>query len=147
MPNQQNYCNFVTVRIMAREYGLRRSGVAVTDPLKISANPLPVVRTCDLFAFVTDYCKTEQVERILVGEPKQMNGQPSETMRQIAPFVTRLRNALPHIPVELTDERFTSVMAHRDMLQAGFKKSARQRKGLADEMAATIILTTWLESH
>lgn len=132
---------------MAIDYGTRRCGVAVTDPLKIAANPLPVVRTCDIFDFILNYCVSGDVERILVGEPRQMNGQPSESMRHIRPFVEKLRRHLPQIPVEMVDERFTSVIAHRDMITAGFKKSDRQRKGLADEMSATIILTTWLETH
>lgn len=135
------------MRVIAIDYGRRRCGVAVTDSLKISANPLPVVRTCDLPAFLVDYCGREQVERILVGEPRQMNGEPSESMRYIRPFIGQLKKLLPDMPVEMVDERFTSVMAHRDMLTAGFKKSDRQRKGLADEMSAAIILTTWLETH
>lgn len=132
---------------MAIDYGRRRCGVAVTDTLKIAANPLPVLRTCDLLQFIIDYCNAEPVERILIGEPRQMNGTPSESMKYINPFVGRLKKALPHIPVEMVDERFTSVMALRDMVLGGFKKSDRQRKGFADEMSATIILTTWLESH
>lgn len=134
-------------RILAIDYGRKRCGVAVTDTLQLIANPLPVVRTCDLLQFLTDYCAREPVERILMGEPRQMNGEPSESMRYIKPFMAQLRKAMPNMPVEMVDERFTSVMAHRDMLTAGFKKSARQRKGLADEMSATIILTTWLETH
>ncbi len=82
-----------------------------------------------------------------MGEPRQMNGEPSESMRYIKPFLGQLRKAMPDMPIEMVDERFTSVMAHRDMLTAGFKKSDRQRKGLADEMSAVIILTTWLETH
>lgn len=132
---------------MAIDFGRRRCGVAVTDVLKISANPLPVVRTCDLLSFVTDYCAKEKVERILIGEPRQMNGEYSESIKYIRPFVDKLRKKMPQMPVEMVDERFTSVMAHRDMITAGFKKSDRQRKGLADEMSATIILTTWLECH
>lgn len=134
-------------RVIAIDYGRKRCGVAVTDTLKLIANPLPVVRTCDLLNFLTDYCSREPVERILVGEPRRMNGEPSESMRYITPFLTQLRRRLPDIPVEMVDERFTSVMAHRDMLTAGFKKSDRRRKGLADEMSAAIILTTWLETH
>lgn len=132
---------------MAIDYGRKRCGVAVTDVLKIAANPLPVVRTCDLMAFLKTYCAAEPVERILVGEPRRMDGEPSESMRYITPFLNRLRREMPGMPVEMVDERFTSVMAHRDMLTAGFKKSDRERKGLADEMSATIILTTWLESR
>ena len=132
-------------RVLAIDFGRKRCGVAVTDPLKIAANPLPVVRTCDLMDFLKDYCAREQVERILMGHPRQMNGEDSESMRYIRPFLGRLKKELPAIPVEMVDERFTSTMAHRDMITAGFKKSDRQRKGLADEMSATIILTTWLE--
>lgn len=132
---------------MAIDYGRRRCGVAVTDPLRIAANPLPVVRTCDLLNFIMEYCAAESVDRILMGEPRQMNGEPSESMRYIRPFLGQLHKVLPDMPVEMVDERFTSVMAHRDMITAGFKKSDRQRKGLADEMSAAIILTTWLEAH
>lgn len=132
---------------MAIDYGRRRCGVAVTDPLRIAANPLPVVRTCDLLNFIMEYCAAESVDRILMGEPRQMNGKPSESMRYIRPFLGQLHKVLPDMPVEMVDERFTSVMAHRDMITAGFKKSDRQRKGLADEMSAAIILTTWLEAH
>lgn len=134
-------------RIMAIDYGRKRCGVAVTDVLKISANPLPVVRTCDLFDFVKEYVARESVERILIGEPLTMQGELSEANRYITPFVNRLKKEMPDIPVERVDERFTSVQAHRDMIAGGFKKSDRQRKGLADEMAATLILTAWLESH
>lgn len=134
-------------RIIAIDYGRRRCGVAVTDVLQIAANPLPVVRTCDLLNFLREYCASEPVERILMGEPRQMNGEKSESMRYIKPFLGQLRKQLPEIPVEMVDERFTSVIAHRDMLAGGFKKSDRQRKGFADEMSAAIILTTWLESR
>lgn len=135
------------MRVIAIDYGRKRCGVAVTDPLQIAANPLPVVRTCDLLKFISDYCQDQPVERILIGEPRQMDGQPSESMRYIRPFVAKLRKELPDIQVEMVDERFTSVIAHREMIAAGFKKSDRQRKGLADEMSAVIILTTWLESR
>lgn len=134
-------------RILAIDYGRRRCGVAVSDPLKIAANPLPVVRTCDLLNFLSDYCSKEDVEKILVGEPRQMDGSPSESMRYIKPFLGNLKKLLPEMTVEMVDERFTSVMAHRDMITAGFKKSDRQRKGLADEMSAAIILTTYLTTH
>jgi putative Holliday junction resolvase len=135
------------MRLLAIDYGRKRCGVAVTDILQIAANPLPVVRTCDLMDFIKDYCAKEQVEKILVGEPRTMSGEYSESMNYIRPFLNRLKKEMPDMPVEMVDERFTSTMAHRDMITAGFKKSDRQRKGLADEMAATIILTTYLESH
>lgn len=134
-------------RIIAIDYGRKRCGIAATDILKISANGLPTVATPSLLPWIKDYIGKETVERILIGEPKQPNGEPSESMRYITPFVNRLKKELPEIPVEMVDERFTSVIAHREMLAAGFKKSDRQRKGLADEMSAVIILTTWLDSH
>lgn len=134
-------------RIMAIDFGRKRSGVAVTDILRISANGLPTVETAKLFDFIMEYCRREPVDRILIGEPKQMDGSPSDSMRYINPFLERLRKALPEIPVEPVDERFTSVIAHREMIAGGFKKSDRQRKGFADEMAAVIILTTWLDSN
>lgn len=133
-------------RVLAIDYGRRRCGVAVTDILKISANGLPTVRTCDLEKFLTDYVAREDVELILVGEPRTVRGEESESMRYIRPFLNRLHNLLPEMPVQMWDERFTSVQAHRDMLTAGFKKSDRQKKGLADEMSAVLILTSWLES-
>lgn len=134
-------------RIIAIDYGRKRTGVAVTDLLKISANPLPVVRTCDLVDFLVEYTNSEEVERILVGYPRQVNGAESESMKYITPFVNRIKKLMPEIPIEMVDERFTSVIAHREMLAGGFKKSDRQRRGFADEMSATIILTTWLDSH
>lgn len=119
----------------------------MTDILKIAANGLPTVRTCDLEKFLTDYVAREDVELILVGEPRTVRGEESESMRYIRPFLNRLHNLLPEMPVQMWDERFTSVQAHRDMLTAGFKKSDRQKKGLADEMSAVLILTSWLESR
>ncbi len=132
-------------RVLAIDYGRKRCGVAATDVLKIAANGLPTVRTCDLESFLTEYCGREPVERILIGHPKTVRGEDSESMRYIRPFMSRLVKILPHIPVEMVDERFTSVQAHRDMIAAGFKKSDRRDKGLADEMSAVLILTSWLE--
>ena len=134
-------------RILAIDYGRRRCGVAVTDTLKIAANGLPTVRTCDLMDFLKDYCSREPVELIVIGEPKQMNGSESESMRYITPFVNRLRKEMPQIPYVMFDERFTSTIAHREMIAGGVRKSGRQQKGLADEMAAVIILTGFLESR
>lgn len=132
-------------RVLAIDYGRKRCGVAATDVLKIAANGLPTVRTCDLESFLTEYCGREPVERILIGHPKTVRGEDSESMRYIRPFMSRLVKILPHIPVEMVDERFTSVQAHRDMIAAGFKKSDRRDKGLADEISAVLILTSWLE--
>lgn len=135
------------MRVLAIDYGRKRCGVAVTDVLQIAANSLPVVPTARLLPFLKDYCAKEPVERIIVGEPRTVRGEESESMRYIRPFLGQLHKALPQIPVEMVDERFTSVIAHREMIAAGFKKSDRQRKGLADEMSAVLILTTWLESR
>lgn len=133
-------------RILAIDYGRKRCGVAVTDVLKIAANGLPTVRSCDLMDFLKDYCSKEDVEKIIIGHPRQMDGSDSESMRYITPFINRLRKEMPDMPLEMVDERFTSTIAHRDMITAGFKKTDRQRKGLADEMAAVIILTGYLDS-
>lgn len=138
---------FVEMRVLAVDYGRKRCGVAVTDVLKIAANSLPVVPTAQLLPFLIDYCGREPVERIIVGEPRTVRGEESDSMRYIRPFLGQLRKALPEIPVEMVDERFTSVIAHREMIAAGFKKTDRRRKGLADEMSAVLILTTWLESN
>lgn len=134
-------------RILAIDYGRKRCGVAVTDILQISANGLPTVRACDLLQFVKEYCGRETVDKIIVGEPRDMQGNLSESMRYITPFLARLKKELPDIPVEMFDERFTSTIAHREMLAGGFSKKQRQEKGRADEMAAVLILTGYLESR
>ena len=144
------FCNrksFRMGRILAIDYGRKRCGVAVTDILQISANGLPTVRACDLLQFVKEYCGRETVDKIIVGEPRDMQGNPSESMRYITPFLARLKKELPDIPVEMFDERFTSTIAHREMLAGGFSKKQRQEKGRADEMAAVLILTGYLESR
>jgi putative Holliday junction resolvase len=119
----------------------------VTDTLQLIANGLTTVATHELLDFIVNYVGREQVERILIGKPKQMNNEDSENMRYIEPFVRSLQKRLPDIPVEFVDERFTSVMAHRTMLDAGLKKKARQNKGLVDEISATIILQSYMESR
>lgn len=134
-------------RVLAIDYGRKRCGIAVTDTLRISANGLPTVRTCDLMAFLKDYCPREGVDIIVVGLPLTMRGEDSESARYIEPFLKRLASEMPEMPVERFDERFTSTIAHRAMLEGGLKKSARQDKTLADKMAATLILTGWLESR
>ncbi len=135
------------MRVMAIDYGLKRTGIAVTDPLQLIANGLTTVATKDLEAFVLDYVAREDVERIVVGHPRQMSGQDSENMRRITPFVNRLRKLLPSVPVELFDERFTSVLAHRAMLESGISRKARQNKALVDEISACIILQDWMEAR
>lgn len=134
-------------RILAIDYGKKRTGLAVTDVLQIIANGLITVPTHTLMDFILDYVKREPVERIVVGLPKQMNNQPSENMVRIEPFVNRLRKVLPQIPVEYVDERFTSVLAHQAMLDGGLKKKDRQRKELVDEISATIILQSYMDSR
>ncbi|MBO5747506.1 MAG: Holliday junction resolvase RuvX, partial [Muribaculaceae bacterium] len=120
---------------------------AVTDILKIAANGLPTVATKDILKFIKDYCAKEDVEEIVIGQPKTLRNEPSESMKYINPFLGQLRKELPDMKVTMFDERFTSSIAHREMLAAGMKKSDRQRKELADEMAATIILTDYLQSR
>ena len=133
-------------RIIAIDYGRKRSGIAVTDTLQIVANGLTAVPTHTLLNFIKDYVSTESVDRIVVGLPKQMNNQPSENMKRIQPFVNRMRKELPEIPIEMYDERFTSVLAHRAMIDGGMKKMARRDKAIVDEISATIILNDYLES-
>ena len=133
-------------RILAIDYGRKRTGLAVSDTMQIIANGLTTVPTHELLDFITGYVQKEPVERILVGLPKQMNNEASESMKYIDPFVRSLKKRLPEIPVEFVDERFTSVLAHRTMLEAGLKKKDRQNKALVDEISATIILQTYLES-
>lgn len=134
-------------RILAIDYGQKRTGLAVTDPLQIIANGLTTVLTAQLETFVVDYVKREEVERIVVGLPRQNSGEYSENMRRITPFVNRLKKVLPGVPVEMVDERFTSVIAHRTMLEAGLKKKDRQNKALVDEISACIILQSYMESR
>lgn len=134
-------------RILAIDYGRKRSGIAVTDSLQLIANGLTTVPTGQLLQFVLDYVGRETVERILIGLPKQMNNEHSENMKYIEPFVRSLRKRLPSVPVEYVDERFTSVLAHRAMLDGGLKKKDRQNKALVDEISATIILQSYLESR
>lgn len=133
-------------RVIAIDYGRKRCGVAVTDPLQICANGLPTVRTCDLMAFLKDYNLHNPLDCIVIGLPKTLDGQPSESQRYINPFINQLKKELPSVPIERFDERFTSSIAHREMVVAGLKKSRREDKALADKTAAVIILTDWLNS-
>ncbi len=133
-------------RILAIDYGKKRTGLAVTDPMQIIASGLTTVATTELMDFILNYVAQEKVERILVGHPKQMNNEDSENMKRIIPFVNLLKKKLPTIPVDLVDERFTSVLAHQAMLDGGLKKKARQNKALVDEISATIILQSYLEA-
>ena len=131
---------------MSIDYGKKRTGIAVTDPLQMIANGLTTVDTPQLFDFIADYLTKEQVERIVVGYPKQTNGEDSENMKRIKPFVNRLRKVDPQITVELYDERFTSVLAHRAIIESGISRKARQDKALVDKISATIILQDYMET-
>lgn len=133
-------------RILAIDYGRKRSGLAVTDILQISANGLPTLRSCDLLSFLKDYVSKEPVDTIVIGEPKDLQGNPSESMRYITPFVNLLKKEFPNVPIVMHDERFTSTIAHKEMLAGGFKRKTREEKGKADEMAAVLILTSYIES-
>ena len=133
-------------RILAIDYGKKRTGLAVTDPLQLIAGGLATVSTHELFDWLVSYVRREQVERIVIGEPRQPNGQPSENLERVRQFVNRWRKAMPQIPIEYYDERFTSVLAHQAMIDGGLKKKARQDKGLVDEISATIILQDYMRS-
>ena len=133
-------------RIMAIDYGRKRTGVAVTDPLQLIANGLATVPSGELVKFIQSYMAKEPVELIVVGQPKQMNNEPSENMRYVQAFVTHLKRTLPQIPIEYYDERFTYVMAHQARLHGGLRKKKRQEKALVDEISAVIILQAYLES-
>ena len=134
-------------RILAIDYGRKRTGLAVTDPLQIIAGGLATVSTSELFDWLKAYLAKEQVERIVIGEPRQPNGQPSENLQRVQQFVNRWRKAVPEVPIDYFDERFTSVLAHQAMIDGGLKKKARQDKGLVDEISATIILEDYLRSR
>ena len=134
-------------RILSIDYGRKRTGLAVTDPLQIIAGGLATVSTSELFEWLQAYVAREQVERIVIGEPRQPNGQPSENLARVQQFVARWRKAVPTIPIDYYDERFTSVLAHQAMLDGGLKKKARQDKALVDEISAIIILEDYMRSR
>lgn len=134
-------------RILAIDYGRKRVGIAVTDPLKIIANGLTTVRSCDVLKFLSDYLSKEDVEVVVVGLPKTMKNEESDSMQYIKPFVEKVKKQHPGVMVEMYDERFTSVLAHRAMLEGGLKKKERQNKALVDEISATIILQSYMESN
>ena len=143
MHNFKNSVN-ILARILAFDYGEKRTGIAVTDELQIIASGLTTVDTKKIFSFLTAYLKTETVELFVVGEPKQMNNEVSESEHLIQVFVTKLSQTFPKIPIKRIDERFTSKMAFQSMLDSGLKKKHRQNKSLVDEISATIILQTYL---
>ena len=133
-------------RIIAIDYGRKRTGIAVTDTLQMIANGLTTVPSGELSKFLVDYVSKESVDRFVVGLPKQMNNMPSENLKYVEAFVSHLKRIIPHIPVEYYDERFTSVLAHKAMIDGGLKKKKRQDKSLVDEISAVIILQSYLEN-
>ncbi|MDY6206327.1 MAG: Holliday junction resolvase RuvX [Prevotella sp.] len=133
-------------RILSIDYGKKRTGLAVTDPLQLIAGGLATVSTSTLFNFLIEYLKKEDVECIVIGEPRQPNGNPSENLQRVLSFVSRWRKEKPEIPIVLYDERFTSVMAHQAILAGGAKKKTRQDKALVDEISAVILLQSYMEA-
>ncbi len=133
-------------RILAIDFGEKRTGIAVSDPLQIIANGLTTVETAHLNQFLDTYIAKEPVERIIVGFPKTLQNEPAVITAKITPFVTKLQQRFPAIAIELVDERFTSKLAFQAMIDGGLKKKARQNKSLIDQVSATIILQEYLES-
>ena len=133
-------------RILAIDYGTKRTGIAVTDELQLIASGLTTVATKDLIRFLKDYISKETVELFIIGEPKQMNNEASESEAFIKGFIKRLSKSIPDIPVKRVDERFTSKMAFQTMIDSGLKKNQRKNKALIDEISATIILQSYMQS-
>lgn len=133
-------------RILAIDFGRKRTGLAVTDPLRITANPLLTIETKDLINWLQDYFARESVDEVVIGHPTQMNGQDSESMNYIRPFIGNFKKIFPTMPITMYDERFTSVLAHQAMIAGGMKKKARQDKATVDKIAACIILEGYMDS-
>ncbi|KOH44909.1 Holliday junction resolvase RuvX [Sunxiuqinia dokdonensis] len=134
-------------RILAIDYGKKRVGLAVTDPLQIIATKLTTVRSHDIFDFLKAYFQKEVVEKVIIGYPLQMNNEASEAVLYINPFLRRFQKLYPDMPIEQVDERFTSKMAFQTMIDAGLKKKDRQDKGTVDAVSATIILQSYMEQQ
>lgn len=144
------FCNFALTkinmgRILAIDIGKKRTGLAVTDPLRITANGLETVATATLLTFLEQYISKEAVDIIVIGYPTQMDGSESESIQYIRPIEKKIREKYPAIELVFADERFTSILAHKAMLDGGLKKKARQDKALVDKISATIILQSYLE--
>jgi len=133
-------------RVLALDYGLKRTGVAITDELQLIASGLTTVMTKDIFIFLSDYLNKEKVELFVIGKPKQMNNTDSESEALIKPFIKKLQKEFPEIPIVRVDERFTSKMAFQTLIDSGLKKNKRQNKALVDEVSATLILQSYLSS-
>ena len=132
-------------RIIGIDYGKKRVGLAVTDPLRIFASPLKTVNTYDFDNFINEYLKSEDIDAFVVGYPVQMNNKPSESVKYVDPFIRKLRKRFPEKPVHLIDERFTSQIAFRTMIDGGVTKKGRQDKSMVDKISASIILQSWLD--
>ncbi len=135
------------MRLLSIDYGKKRTGIAVSDPLQLIANGLTTVATTELMAFLKEYVSREPIERFIIGYPQQPSGAPSENLARVQSFAGRLAKAMPDIPIEFYDERFTSVLAHRTMIDSGIGRKRRQDKALVDEIAATIILQNYMEAR
>lgn len=133
-------------RLLSIDFGRKRCGIAVTDTLQLAANGLTTVATAELAEFVTSYINKEPVEAVIVGKPTTMRGEPSESMRYLTPVINRLSKLIAPVPVIFYDERFTSVLAHRAMIDGGMRKMARRDKAMVDEISASIILNDYLQS-
>ena len=131
-------------RILAFDYGTKRIGIAVTDPLQLIASGLKTVETSEILPFLKAYCTDEEVVLFVVGLPKQMNNLPSESEQFIKSFIRNLKRTFPEIPIKRADERFTSKMALQSMIDSGIKKKQRQNKAMVDEISATLILQSYL---
>lgn len=134
-------------RILSIDYGKKRTGIAVTDPLQIIAGGLATVSTSELFDYLIGYLRGEEVERIVIGKPMQPNGKPSENLARVQQFVSRWRKEVPQVPIDYYDERYTSVLAHRAIIESGIGKKARRDKALVDEVSAVILLQNYMESR
>lgn|SRR5690606_21148796 len=133
-------------RLLAIDFGTKRTGIAITDELQMIASGLTTVDTKELLPFLKSYCSKEKVELFVIGEPKQMNNEASESEAAILPFIEKLSKAIPEIPITRVDERFTSKMAFQTMIDSGLTKNQRKNKALVDEISATIILQSYMAS-
>ncbi len=134
-------------RIIGIDYGNKRIGLAVTDPLQIFASPLQTVKPHEFDDFIQNYLKTEKIDEFIIGYPVQMNNQPSESVKYIDPFLKKIKNKFPDIPVHLVDERFTSKLAFQTMIDGGVKQKGRRDKAMVDKISASIILQSFLDSR
>ncbi|MGB4293299.1 MAG: Holliday junction resolvase RuvX [Bacteroidales bacterium] len=134
-------------RILAIDYGKKRVGLAVTDPMRIIASPLETVPVTEVENFLSDYFKKETVDEIVIGYPLQMNNEPSEAVKYIEPFIRRMRKLYPDKPIYLADERFTSVIGQQTLIEGGVKKKKRMDKSLVDKISASLILQSFLEKR